>query len=81
MAGLDWRHHTIGPLRPCRLCHRPALMRDEHGQPCHKTCAEQTLTTPPVTDRDALVIDLDTYRTTAGTPRDPDATRPRHRTA
>ncbi|GII26497.1 hypothetical protein [Planosporangium mesophilum] len=41
MTGLDWRRHTIGLLRPCLLCHRPALMRDEHGQPCHKVCAEQ----------------------------------------
>jgi hypothetical protein len=37
---LDWRHHRIGPLRPCRYCHRDALLRDEHGEPAHKVCAE-----------------------------------------
>jgi len=40
MTLLNWRTHRIGPLRPCVLCRRPALMRDEAGEPCHKTCAE-----------------------------------------
>jgi hypothetical protein len=40
---LDWRHHRIGPLRPCVLCGRPALMRDEADEPCHKTCAERVV--------------------------------------
>ncbi|MBN1170545.1 MAG: hypothetical protein JXA67_00025 [Micromonosporaceae bacterium] len=42
MNALDWRHHRIGPPRACRICHQPALMRDQHGQPCHKVCAETT---------------------------------------
>jgi hypothetical protein len=37
---LNWRHHSIGPLRPRVLCGHPALMRDDDGQPCHKICAE-----------------------------------------
>ena len=37
---LDWRKHGIGPPRPCVLCGRTALMRDDGGEPCHKTCAE-----------------------------------------
>lgn len=45
MTGLDWRHHRTGPLRPCRICGRPALMRDQRGTPCHKVCAE-TLADP-----------------------------------
>jgi len=40
MTTLDWRKHSTGPLRPCVLCGRPALMRDEAGEPCHKACAE-----------------------------------------
>ena len=39
-AFLDWRHHRVGPPLPCRLCTRPALMRDENGEPCHKVCAD-----------------------------------------
>jgi hypothetical protein len=77
MAGLDWRHHTIGPLRPCLLCQRPALLRDEHGRPCHKVCAEQATATPAADDRDALVVDLDAYRATTRPPLDPDAAPPR----
>lgn len=39
---LDWSHTgTVGPPQPCRICHRPALMRDPDGKPCHKTCAEK----------------------------------------
>ncbi|MBT8225441.1 MAG: hypothetical protein HKP61_21885 [Dactylosporangium sp.] len=41
-SALDWRQHRIGAQRPCRICHRPALMRDDTGQPCHKVCAETT---------------------------------------
>jgi len=40
MTLLDWRTHRIGPLTPCVLCGRAALMRDEAGETCHKTCAE-----------------------------------------
>jgi Bifunctional DNA primase/polymerase, N-terminal len=39
-AALNWRHHPIGPAWPCRICHRPALLRDGQGLPCHKVCAE-----------------------------------------
>ena len=38
---LDWRQTgTVGPPQPCRICGRPALMRDPDGRPCHKVCAE-----------------------------------------
>jgi len=37
---LNWRTYRIGPLTSCVLCGRPALMRDETGEPCHKVCAE-----------------------------------------
>jgi hypothetical protein len=37
---LDWRRLSIGPLRPCVLCGRPALMRNDDHDPCHKVCAE-----------------------------------------
>jgi len=40
MTTLDWRTHRIGPLTSCVLCGRPALMRDQGGEPCHKACAE-----------------------------------------
>ena len=58
---LDWRDHSVGPARPCRICTRPAICRDEHGQPCHKTCAEQHPTAEDAPN--ALVIDLAAYRT------------------
>jgi hypothetical protein len=68
---LDWRDHSVGPARPCRICRTPAICRDEHGQPCHKVCAEHSLTTARPDERDALVLDLDAYR----------VTRPARRTA
>jgi hypothetical protein len=37
---LDWRRLTIGPLRPCVLCGRATLMRNDDHDPCHKVCAE-----------------------------------------
>jgi len=37
---LDWRKQRIGPLRPCVLCGRNALMRDDDRQPVHKVCAQ-----------------------------------------
>lgn len=37
---LDWRNHRTGPAQPCRICTRPAICRDERGDPCHKVCAE-----------------------------------------
>lgn len=60
---LDWRDHSVGPPLPCRICGRPAMCRDHLGRPCHKVCAEQH---PNVTKDgpDALVVDLDAYRTT-----------------
>jgi hypothetical protein len=58
---LDWRENSVGPARPCRICDRPALCRDEHGRPCHKLCAERL---PAVAEDGsaALVIDLEIYR-------------------
>lgn len=44
VAFLDWRKHTMGPRRPCRLCGKPALLRDDKRKPCHKVCAEAELT-------------------------------------
>ena len=41
MTVLDWKRHAMGPPMPCRLCGQGALMRDEHGRPCHKVCAEK----------------------------------------
>ena len=42
---LDWRHATIGPLAPCVLCGKPALLRSPDKKvPCHKMCAEKWLT-------------------------------------
>jgi hypothetical protein len=40
---LNWRHHRIGPLRPCRYCQHDAFMRDETGTPAHKVCAEREI--------------------------------------
>lgn len=41
VAYLDWRHNRIGPLSGrCRICHGPALMRDEHNKPCHLVCKQ-----------------------------------------
>jgi hypothetical protein len=37
---LDWRKHTTGPRRVCRVCGKGAICRDETGKPCHKVCAE-----------------------------------------
>lgn len=39
---LDWgdRRHWGGKPLPCRLCRKPALLRDDDGRPCHKICAE-----------------------------------------
>jgi hypothetical protein len=62
---LDWHTHRVGPSLPCRICADPAMCRDEHGRPCHKTCAEQA---PAAAPRDALVLDLDAYRTTRPKP-------------
>ncbi|MDH6460890.1 hypothetical protein M2302_001056 [Micromonospora sp. A200] len=40
-SGLVWSSHATGDPAPCRICRRPALMRDGEGRPCHKVCAEQ----------------------------------------
>jgi hypothetical protein len=40
---LDWSSHKIGNPAPCRICQRPALVRDASGLPCHKVCAENVL--------------------------------------
>jgi len=54
---LDWREHSVGPARPCRICTRPAICRDDQGRPCHKVCAEQQHTAASA-GPDALVVDL-----------------------
>ena len=65
---LDWHTHSVGPDKPCRICAEPAMCRDQHGRPCHKTCAEAALTEQPAADVGALVVDLDAYRTTRHAP-------------
>ena len=79
MVGLDWHRHAVGRQRlPCRLCGQGAFLRDEHGRPCHKVCAEAAIDAAPrVVDpngpRDGLadllplapVIDLATRRRVA----------------
>jgi hypothetical protein len=40
---LDWSGHRVGEPAPCRLCRRPALVRDASGLACHKVCAENAL--------------------------------------
>ncbi|MET7424223.1 hypothetical protein [Dactylosporangium sp. NPDC005555] len=40
---LNWTSHQGGDPAPCRHCGRPAIARDEHGLPMHKTCAEKLL--------------------------------------
>ncbi|MGW3854729.1 hypothetical protein [Micromonospora arida] len=47
--GFVWSHHATGDPLPCRLCRKPAIMRDAEGRPCHKTCAEQAAHTAEVT--------------------------------
>ena len=43
---LDWRHATTGLPAPCVLCGKPALLRSPGKKvPCHKTCAEDWITT------------------------------------
>lgn len=40
------RHHDVaksGWFGPCRVCGRPALMKDCQGHICHKVCAEGKL--------------------------------------
>lgn len=44
---LDWSKKPYRYDReaaPCRICGTGAHMRDEHGTPCHKICAEQEAT-------------------------------------
>lgn len=40
---LDWRSYPTGTPMPCRLCGKPALMRDSDDRACHKVCAEDEL--------------------------------------
>lgn len=42
---LDWRHSRHWSRRParCLLCGRFTSLRDEHGDPVHKVCAEAEL--------------------------------------
>ncbi|RLK13308.1 competence protein CoiA-like protein [Micromonospora sp. M71_S20] len=42
-AGLNWSKHAVGEPQPCRICRKPAFMRDEDGRPCHKVCAESQI--------------------------------------
>ncbi|MFB7598364.1 hypothetical protein [Streptomyces sp. NPDC056160] len=53
-ALLDWRdahHFDHRQERPCVLCGRPTAMRSHHGEPVHKTCAENWLTAHPAEAR------------------------------
>jgi len=40
----NWSSHTTGDRLPCRICGSGAFMRDQHGRPCHKVCAENEAT-------------------------------------
>ncbi|MEU9516611.1 hypothetical protein [Micromonospora sp. NPDC048169] len=40
-GGLNWSSHATGDPLPCRICRKPAFMRDGEGRPCHKVCAER----------------------------------------
>jgi hypothetical protein len=42
---LGWsdRSHFSPDLKPCRICYRPAFIRDDAGRPCHKGCAQNEL--------------------------------------
>lgn len=42
---LDWRGaiHWGGSLGPCRFCGQQTRLRDDNGEPAHKTCAEEAL--------------------------------------
>jgi hypothetical protein len=44
---LDWtdRSHWSYEARPCRYCGFDTNLRDSHGSPAHKTCAEDALAT------------------------------------
>lgn len=39
-SSLNWSRNAAGDPRACRICRKPALMRDSDGRPCHKVCAE-----------------------------------------
>ncbi|MEU4570808.1 hypothetical protein [Micromonospora sp. NPDC023956] len=55
-VGLDWSRHKVGDPRPCRICRRPALMRDANGIPCHKVCAETANERPATPTRPHLQL-------------------------
>lgn len=45
---LDWtdsRHWDYSGPRPCRYCGEDTQLRDSHGSPAHKVCAEDALAT------------------------------------
>ncbi|MFJ4649502.1 hypothetical protein ACIP6Q_39210 [Streptomyces bobili] len=45
---LNWTrssHWDYSGPRPCRYCEQPTQLRDSHGSPAHKTCAEEALAT------------------------------------
>ncbi|WP_438489546.1 hypothetical protein [Streptomyces sp. S186] len=51
---LDWRdsrHFDNWQDLPCVLCERPTPMRSHAGEPVHKTCAEQWISTYPAEAR------------------------------
>ncbi|MER5227122.1 hypothetical protein [Streptomyces flaveus] len=52
---LDWRdsrHFDRWQDLPCALCGRDTPMRSHHGEPVHKTCAEDWVTAHPVKARE-----------------------------
>lgn len=51
---LDWkdaRHFDRWQDLPCVECGAPTPMRSHHGEPVHKTCAEDWITANPVEAR------------------------------
>ncbi|MFI1734016.1 hypothetical protein ACH40E_33350 [Streptomyces acidicola] len=53
---LDWtssKHWDYDGPRPCRYCGIDTQLRDSHGSPAHKTCAEDALATQAAEAADA----------------------------
>ncbi|MET7853101.1 hypothetical protein ABZT48_33825 [Streptomyces avermitilis] len=51
---LDWRdarHFDRWQDLPCALCEQPTPMRSHHGEPVHKTCAEDWISSNPTQAR------------------------------
>lgn len=55
-ALLNWndsKHWDYTGPKLCRYCETPTQMRDSHGSPAHKSCAEDALATQAAEAADA----------------------------